>query len=144
MGASALETPESPSTNPMRSNEGLRKVSLPRSAASLCLTRNVLQKLQSSSICSSFRKNEILGTGEMAQKLRALAALPEVLSSIFSNHMVAHNYLRRSGAVFWPCRQTCRQNTVYIINKYILKRNIKWHRKKSRHNKCQLLTGQIT
>jgi hypothetical protein len=31
--------------------------------------------------------------GEMAQQLRALTALPEVLSSIPSNHMVAHNYL---------------------------------------------------
>jgi hypothetical protein len=32
--------------------------------------------------------------GEMAQLLRALAALPEVLSSIPSNHMVAHNHLQ--------------------------------------------------
>jgi hypothetical protein len=32
-------------------------------------------------------------TGEMAQRLRALTALPEVLSSIFSNHKVAHNHL---------------------------------------------------
>jgi hypothetical protein len=31
--------------------------------------------------------------GEMAQQLRALTALLEVLSSIPSNHMVAHNYL---------------------------------------------------
>jgi hypothetical protein len=30
--------------------------------------------------------------GEMAQQLRALTALPEVLSSIPSNHMVAHNH----------------------------------------------------
>jgi hypothetical protein len=29
----------------------------------------------------------------MAQRLRALAALPEVLSSTPSNHMVAHNHL---------------------------------------------------
>jgi hypothetical protein len=34
-----------------------------------------------------------IGAGEMAQRLRALAALPEVLSSIPSNHMVAHNHL---------------------------------------------------
>jgi hypothetical protein len=33
-------------------------------------------------------------SGEMAQLwLRALTALPEVLSSIPSNHMVAHNHL---------------------------------------------------
>ena len=38
-------------------------------------------------------KNLILGAGEMAQWLRALTALPEFLSSIPSNHMVAHNHL---------------------------------------------------
>jgi hypothetical protein len=31
------------------------------------------------------------GAGEMAQRLKALTALPEVLSSNPSNHMVAHN-----------------------------------------------------
>jgi hypothetical protein len=31
--------------------------------------------------------------GEMAQWLRALTALPENLTSIPSNHMVAHNHL---------------------------------------------------
>jgi hypothetical protein len=31
--------------------------------------------------------------GEMAQRLRALTALPEVLSSILSNHIVAHIHL---------------------------------------------------
>jgi hypothetical protein len=33
------------------------------------------------------------GAGEMAQWLRAPTALSEVLSSIPSNHMVAHNHL---------------------------------------------------
>jgi len=32
-------------------------------------------------------------TGEMAQQLRALTTLPEVLSSNPSNHIVAHNHL---------------------------------------------------
>jgi hypothetical protein len=32
-------------------------------------------------------------TGEMAQRLRALTALPEILSSIPSKHMVVHNHL---------------------------------------------------
>jgi hypothetical protein len=32
-------------------------------------------------------------TEEMAQWLRALTALPEVLSSIPNNHLVAHNHL---------------------------------------------------
>jgi hypothetical protein len=36
---------------------------------------------------------KLLGAGEMAQRLRALTALPKVLSSIPSNHMVAHNHL---------------------------------------------------
>jgi hypothetical protein len=35
----------------------------------------------------------ISGAGEMAQRIRALSALPEVLSSIPSHHMVAHNHL---------------------------------------------------
>jgi hypothetical protein len=38
-------------------------------------------------------RNLFSGTREMAQQLRALAALSEVLSSISSNHMVAHNHL---------------------------------------------------
>jgi hypothetical protein len=39
---------------------------------------------------------EIVGVGkEMTQLLRALAALLRVLSSIFSNHIVAHNHLYR-------------------------------------------------
>jgi hypothetical protein len=33
------------------------------------------------------------GAGEMTQWLRALTALPKVLSSIPGNHMVAHNHL---------------------------------------------------
>jgi hypothetical protein len=38
-------------------------------------------------------KYPMVGAGEMAQQLRALTALPEVLSSIPRNHMVAHNHL---------------------------------------------------
>ena len=36
-------------------------------------------------------KKSILGAGEVAQRLRALSALPENLSSIPSTHMAAHN-----------------------------------------------------
>jgi hypothetical protein len=39
------------------------------------------------------RKKLLPGAGELAQRLRALTALPEVLSSIPSNHMVAHKHL---------------------------------------------------
>ena len=35
------------------------------------------------------------GAGEMAQRLRAWTALPEVMSSIPSNHMMVHNHLQR-------------------------------------------------
>jgi hypothetical protein len=40
-----------------------------------------------------YNKNQVSGAGEMAQQLRAPTALPEVLNSIPSNHMVAHNHL---------------------------------------------------
>jgi hypothetical protein len=38
-------------------------------------------------------KNRKIGAGEMAQRLRALTALLEDMSSSPSNHMVAHNHL---------------------------------------------------
>jgi hypothetical protein len=42
------------------------------------------------------------GTGEMVQRLRTLTALPEVLSSISSNHMVAYQpYVMGSDTLFW-------------------------------------------
>jgi hypothetical protein len=44
---------------------------------------------------------ELFGrAGEMVYWLRVLTALPEVLSSIPSNHMVAHNHMG-SDALFW-------------------------------------------
>ena len=39
-------------------------------------------------------KKCIHGAGEMAQQLRASTALPEVPSSIHSNHMVAKNHMQ--------------------------------------------------
>ena len=41
--------------------------------------------------------------GEMPQRLRALAALPEILSSIPSNHVYddSQSSIARSGALFW-------------------------------------------
>jgi hypothetical protein len=41
----------------------------------------------------SYVKRQKLGTGEMSQWLRVSTALPEVLSSIPSSHMVAHSHL---------------------------------------------------
>ena len=38
-------------------------------------------------------KKITVGAGEMAQWSRALTALPEVLSSIPSNHMMAYSHL---------------------------------------------------
>jgi hypothetical protein len=42
--------------------------------------------------------------GEMAYRWRALTALPDVLSSIPSNHMVVYNHplVMGSDALFWP------------------------------------------
>jgi hypothetical protein len=59
----------------------------------------------------------------MAHQLRALTALPEVLSSIPSNHMVAHNHL------FWdpmPSSGVSEDSThIYKINKSLKKRRFK-------------------
>jgi hypothetical protein len=41
----------------------------------------------------AFLKKSLPGAGEMAQQLRALTALLEVLSPIPSNHVMAHNHL---------------------------------------------------
>jgi hypothetical protein len=47
-------------------------------------------------------KKHLSRAGEMAQWLRALAILSEVLSSIPSNHMVTHNHLQWGfDALFW-------------------------------------------
>ncbi|CAO2582063.1 hypothetical protein LEMLEM_LOCUS2165 [Lemmus lemmus] len=45
------------------------------------------------STVSNVHEKSTQGAGEVAQWLRALPALPKVLSSIPSNHMVAHNHL---------------------------------------------------
>ena len=42
-------------------------------------------------ICGQYKDG--FWAGEMAQRFKTLTALPEVLSSIPSNHMVAHNHL---------------------------------------------------
>ena len=40
-----------------------------------------------------FEKKELAGAGEMAQRVTAPTALPKVMSSNPSTHMVAHNHL---------------------------------------------------
>jgi hypothetical protein len=42
---------------------------------------------------TDFCKMSSDGAGKIAQRVRAPTALPEVLSSIPSNHMIAHNHL---------------------------------------------------
>jgi hypothetical protein len=67
-------------------------------------------------------KNNHEGAGEIAQWLRALTALPEVLSSIPSNHMVAHNHLMPSSGV----SEDNYSVFIYIkINKSFFKKNNK-------------------
>jgi hypothetical protein len=52
--------------------------------------------------------------GEMAEQLRALTALSEVLSSIPSNHIVSHNYL------LWDLMlSSCVSKDRYSVNVYI-------------------------
>jgi hypothetical protein len=58
------------------------------------LTNSVSRLFQSSSCrIRVFLYKEIKRAGEMAQRLRAPTALPEELSSIPSNLMVAYNHL---------------------------------------------------
>jgi hypothetical protein len=62
-------------------------------ASNHCTISPALARLFHFSFGSSL-KPLCVGAGEMAQQLRALTALAEVLSSIPSNHMVAHNHLQ--------------------------------------------------
>ena len=48
---------------------------------------------RTASSCALLFKKKMSQAGEMAQWLRVPAVLPEILSSIPSNHMVAHNHL---------------------------------------------------
>jgi hypothetical protein len=57
----------------------------------------------------------------MAQRLRALTALPRVQSSIPSTHMVAHNYncsLMGSDTLFW-CADKHANKTPACMHTYI-------------------------
>jgi hypothetical protein len=54
-----------------------------------CLEKSKIQNLQT----KQQKKKKNQWAGEMTQRLRALPALPEVLSSIPSNHMVAQNHM---------------------------------------------------
>jgi hypothetical protein len=52
----------------------------------------------------------------MPQQLRALTALPEVLSSILSNHMVAHDHLYEIQCPLLLCLKTATMYS-HTINK---------------------------
>jgi hypothetical protein len=52
----------------------------------------------------------------MAQRVRALTALPEVLSSIPSNHMVAHNHLQWDSISFSGVSEDSDTILTYINN----------------------------
>lgn len=67
----------------------------------MCVQIHTLFVLFKSYEYISHSKNEI---GKITQWLRVLAALPEVLSSIPSNHMVTYNQpsVVGFGALFWP------------------------------------------
>jgi hypothetical protein len=87
------------------------------------------------------------GPGEMAQRIRTLTALPEVLSSIPSNHMMAHNHLQWGLIPFSGVSEESNGVLTYIksinqsINQSIFK-NIKKEGKKEGHgSKPQGLHG---
>ena len=54
---------------------------------------NFIITFQNRRLSNADLKYPSIWAGEMAQRLRALTALPEVLSSFLSNHMVAHSHL---------------------------------------------------
>lgn len=56
----------------------------------------------------------------MAKRLGALAALPQVPSSIPSDHMVTRNHCYEIWYPFLVYKDTCSQNTVYVINKFYI------------------------
>jgi hypothetical protein len=64
----------------------------------------------------------------MAQRLRALSALPEVLGSTLTNPMVAHNHLFSDLLPSSGMMVYIRVEHTYIkINKYFKKSSIKKH-----------------
>jgi hypothetical protein len=65
---------------------GKRMDHLETAIANFILSRKIMRLL-------CYLKNILSGAGEMTQRLRSLSVLPEVRSSIPSNHMVAHNHL---------------------------------------------------
>jgi len=54
--------------------------------------RNKIAFTTAQGLSSLDLEKKTYGAGEVAQWLRALTAVPEVMSSIPSNHMVAHNH----------------------------------------------------
>jgi hypothetical protein len=63
-----------------------------RGTPCLCILDNFPEE-NINNICSKI-KNRQMGAGEMAQQLTTLSALPEVLSSIPSNHTMSQNHLQ--------------------------------------------------
>jgi ethanolamine utilization cobalamin adenosyltransferase len=77
-------------------NSRVARATLRNSVSKKQKTKNKKQKTKTKNQNQKPKKNKqktVSGAGEMAQCFRALTALPEVLSSIPSNYMVAHNHL---------------------------------------------------
>jgi hypothetical protein len=71
----------------------------------------------------------------MAQWLRVLTALSELLSSILSNHMVAHDHLwwdPRVNALFWHIQREWQYAHIHKIDKSKKKRRRRKGRRKKR------------
>ncbi|ERE73793.1 Lipogenin [Cricetulus griseus] len=68
----------------------------PRLHQKMVVDTHSMELWQEQSSCHFLNKTAKLpvrGAGKMAQRLRALTVLPDVLSSNPGNHMVAHNHL---------------------------------------------------
>ena len=76
---------------------------------------NGLSNYNSIALHHKNKKDQNSRAGKIAQWLRALTALPKVLSSISQNHVVAHDALM-------SCRHICKQSTHIhtYIHTYIL------------------------
>ena len=57
----------------------------------ICVCVSLVTRIEKNHIF--FKEIKHLGAGEMAQRLKALAVLPEFPSLTTSNHMVAHNHI---------------------------------------------------
>jgi hypothetical protein len=80
----------------------IREPRTPNTSRSMSLGLSFLHSLDSPFRSSPLDHQRMQQCGKMAQRLRALAALPGIPSSIPNNHKVTQLSIMRSNALFWP------------------------------------------